>query len=478
MPQLGQWLWSFPFLQVIGWPHFALRVSVILLSWLGMISFYDLLRQNKVSARLAGFAACVIATNPLFFVSQGTYMTDVPALSFGLMALNFYSRALNQRNVRWLFGAVALAVLGSITRQTMIAVPMAAALMLVRMPEIRLKPFWMLSIILPVAAGIGVNHWFAHRRDIDPMHLAFNWKALAFRPFLALHLCGLAVLPLCLLTLRRECRGTFVKSFILMLMMAVGCFFWGKDLPYGGTFPYCAGMLSPWGTACDGLVVGHHEVLLTQTIRIAITILGCVGGAGILTALVAAVHAGKFPGLLLSFTAVQFLFALTLPTVMDRYLEVLFPGAIYLIVARYSVSDLDWLPGTALVALCGLISVALFHDWLSWNTARWELGRQAIATGIIRPDEIEGGFEWNGWYASADPNWSRVVPQANAYGYNHDPGLSLTFSRYFFPQVTGRFALALSQPENSVVLSSIPYALWLPPQKKDFLFVQYKEQQK
>ncbi len=474
MPQLGQWLWSWPFLLIIRSPHFALRVSVIVLSWLGLVCFYDLLRQNKVSVRLAGFAACVMAMNPLFFISQGTYMTDVPALSFGLMALNCYSRALNQKNLRWLFGAVVLAVLGSITRQTMIAVPLAAGIILFRFSEIRRKPIWLLSVIVPVAAGVATSQWFAHRPDILPMHLTLNWPSLMFRPFLALHLCGLAVLPLCLLTFRREFRNIFIVSFALMTLAAGYLYFFRKDLPYGSSFPYCTGMLSPWGTFSDGLVAGHREILLTQPARIIISILGCIGATAILTALVAAVRARQFPGLLLLFTAFQFLFLLTLPSMMDRYLEVLFPGAIYLVVTRHSAFKSGWLPGMAVVALYGLLSVALFHDWLAWNTARWELGRQAIATKRVQPDEIEGGFEWNGWYESADPNWSKLVPTP-AYQYNTEPSLSLPFSRYYFPQVTGRFALAFTQPENSVVVASQPYTLWLPAGHKDFLFVQYKE---
>ena len=50
-------------------------------------------------------------------------MTDVPTLSFGLLALNFYSRALKSNHVRWLFPAMALAIFAVTTRQTMVAVP-------------------------------------------------------------------------------------------------------------------------------------------------------------------------------------------------------------------------------------------------------------------------------------------------------------------------------------------------------------------
>src|SRR5579859_7953383 len=67
MPQLGQWLWSWPFLHLIHLPHVALRLSGIVLSWLGLAAFCDLLQRENVPARVAAFAACVLALNPLFF---------------------------------------------------------------------------------------------------------------------------------------------------------------------------------------------------------------------------------------------------------------------------------------------------------------------------------------------------------------------------------------------------------------------------
>src|ERR1700741_2418256 len=43
MPLLGQWLWAYPYIKAFGESHAALRFSTILLSWLGILAFYDLL---------------------------------------------------------------------------------------------------------------------------------------------------------------------------------------------------------------------------------------------------------------------------------------------------------------------------------------------------------------------------------------------------------------------------------------------------
>src|SRR5689334_21989508 len=39
MPLLGQWLWSAPFLAVLGDSYLATRASTIVLSWLGLWAF-------------------------------------------------------------------------------------------------------------------------------------------------------------------------------------------------------------------------------------------------------------------------------------------------------------------------------------------------------------------------------------------------------------------------------------------------------
>ena len=51
-------------------------------------------------------------------------------------------------------------------------------------------------------------------------------------------------------------------------------------------------------------------------------------------------------------------------------------------------------PAAAALAVYGAVSVGLMHDWLAWNSARWAVGRRALAAGV-RPTDIEGGFEWH-----------------------------------------------------------------------------------
>jgi hypothetical protein len=162
---------------------------------------------------------------------------------------------------------------------------------------------------------------------------------------------------------------------------------------------------------------------------------------------------------------------LFLPVVYDRYLEVLLPGAACAVAARFAPAGPRWGAGILAVVASGLISIGLVHDWLSWNSARWDLGRQALAHGIIATD-IEGGFEWNGWFGTVDP--ARPLPSPNQHPrFDDESTLALPFSRIYFPQVTGRFALTFTPLPNSAVVAAKKYSLWLSSSPQGFLFVRH-----
>ena len=119
--------------------------------------------------------------------------------------------------------------------------------------------------------------------------------------------------------------------------------------------------------------------------------------------------------------------------------------------------------GTLLTMLAG-ISVGLMHDWLSWNVARWTLGDRAIAHGIPAHD-IEGGFEWDGWYAPRPLRQQMPRPRH---------GLELALSAVLFEPISGRYAISFSPlPEFPQVVSvdHEAYRLWLKPGAQNLLLL-------
>lgn len=471
MPQLGQWFWALPFIWGLGASHVALRCSTIALSWLGIVAFFDLLRQDGFSPRQAVLMAVTLSLNPIFFLCQGTFMTDVPALSLGLLALALFNRSLKSGRVGWLAGAAIAALLATMTRQNMVIVPVIVALLWWRSPGRRYPLVWLLAVMVPIVMGVGTSIWFFSRSDIislRPMVPAL--RALVLFPFLAFHLGGLTAIPPLLLNFRSASWRRWGVAFILMSSVALflglqeNPLTWKRSnnyFPYGGLFPYCHGVLSPYGAFSPGLVAGSRETVLGLDWRLVLTLTGCVAGAALVQRFEvrAWLEANATPlGL---FSLLQIPFILVAPNINDRYFLVLMPGAIYLAGSKLPVAGWRWLPATAALLGLGVVSVCLMHDWLAWNSARWKLGRRALARQID-PQEIEGGFEWNGWFS----------PTPRIYGAGKPRRLTLPFTLRFAPQVTGRFALSFSELPETVTLDSEPYSQWLLGGHPRFLFLQ------
>ena len=120
-------------------------------------------------------------------------------------------------------------------------------------------------------------------------------------------------------------------------------------------------------------------------------------------------------------------------------------------------------------------SISLMHDWLTWNAARWELGRRAIARGVD-PEDIEGGLEWNGWHASK----IRIPTGIETPSKN----LTIGFTRDIFPNVRGHYAFDIpglgwglppSLRPDTITLDEVDYKLWLKPNMQRMGVVKLKE---
>jgi hypothetical protein len=320
MPQLGQWLWALPFIRLLGGSNPALRAATIILSWLGLAAFYDLLSfRRPQAAPVAAFITTVLAFNPFFFVLSGTFMTDIPTLSFCLIGLSLYQRAIEGDSVWTWVAAALIAVLAVCTRQNAWALPLAATTMLVMqafaspllrsgsagsssplLPSGSAAPFSHLSpsggrgqgegeqpptaprrlrvlswtaALLPLAIGSVVHMWFRARPDVLHPPLFFEWRAGASHasvpdphvvlilPFLLAHWLGLTAWPIWALLPRISWRRWLLWATILLLCAA---YWWrfGYIIPHGGLFPYWDGLLSPAGFLSEDLVPGKRPVII------------------------------------------------------------------------------------------------------------------------------------------------------------------------------------------------------------------------
>ncbi len=474
MPQLGQWLWAWPFIKVLGFNHEALRVATIALSFGALAAFGDLLAGSGLPPWRAAFAAATLGLTPLFFLLQGTFMTDVPALSFSLIALAFYERGLAGSGYGVLAIAALAAMFGALTRQHTLAAPAAVGLAwLVRGRKRRAA---IVAVAVPLAVGVATHLWFESRPDVIRLQPApAPVASLISFPFVALHFCGLVCLPVLAFTRAPVSYKAFTLALCGMLTGALLLWCYARSLPYGPLFPYSQNILTPWGAlgaqrgtgpTLDTLVAGVRPLVLdpwphlNPCARLFFTLAGCVGAAGLVARALAQPTA--LLGLPALFGLIQIPLILMSQIIIDRYFLALLPGALAIAATGTPVYTRR-LAGFGLLLASGALSVGLIHDWLSWNGARWKLGRAAVAAGTA-PQDIEGGFEWNGWQALEHP--PTRAPSA-------ERGFVLDSTAMWFKHVTGRYVLSFSPLPGTLGVKSEPYTLWLSPGERQFYLLRW-----
>jgi hypothetical protein len=465
MPQLGQWLWAWPFVKTLGPSFVTLRLSTITLALLALAAYFDLLRRHGARPVAAVVPMIFLGLNPLFFWLTGTFMTDVPALAFSLLALAAYDRALTSGHIAWLGPATAFGLLAAVTRQNAMAVPLAVALLAVSRPPRRWRLAWCLAIAAPVAACLIASWVLSRRPDAIPLSPQFPTIRFALLTiFISTQFLGLSVLPLAVAVPVRSWRRVFAAGALLAATAAY-LFIYHDH----ACFPYL-GPLLPDGWKVVG---ANGPLLIGPRLGIALTAAGCIGAALFVCQLLdfryvpSTGRAWKPNQLLILFTVTQWLMLFTAPRLYDRYFVVLLPGCLAIAGSMLPFGKRSLCLRLAPTAvILGGISIATTHDWFSWNAAGWALGRRAIAEGIPASD-IEGGMEWDGWHSP--------TPAVRMSKETYDDslprrGLGLRFTQHSFPHLTGRFALSISPLHGAKVIGAQSYQRWLPPAFHFFLF--------
>jgi hypothetical protein len=454
MPMIGQWLFAVPFLWLPGPVHTLLRFSTLAISGIGLAAYYDLVASRDVGPGRAALVTATLAFNPYFFLLQGTFMSDVPALSLALAALALYQRGLrNQRPVLLLCGAV-VGILAGATRQNAAALFFAAAIMVAVHPWRRRVGAW-LTVVGPLSAVIAIGIWFSLRPDTAKKTAQLPDLNQAFLLLFAIpHALGIFAVPL-LSVGGRLLRSAAFWTFLAGLGSAA--YFWASHpfaVGYGSWFPYLFNTLGPQGYWSDAtFYLGQRPVLLGSVLRVSLTVFGCLAGASLATTAGWALRQGAWKNPLVVFSAAQLGVVFFSPLFNDRYLLFFLPGTLALAGQANLSTGWQWFTRLVILGTLAFFSIALTHDYFAWNCSRWSLGRRALAHGVA-PSEIEGGLEWNAWFAPRD----RGPGQESL-----DAGLALPFTRLAFPHVTGRYGISFSVLPGTRIADSQPYTLWLCP---------------
>ncbi len=438
MPLIAQVFWGALFCLPFGFSFTALRVSTITLGLLGILATFWLSKEAKANNTIALFAAIVVATNPLYFELSLTFMTDVPFFTFSMLAFLFLLRALRTENYVDLITGYAFSLVALFIRQLAIVIPLSFLIAFLVKHRLYVKVLRM--AVIPTAALVSLLFAYPivlrrtiglpalYNRSFEPVAEAALMGPLqiplifADRLFVELIYLGLFILPFSIalgISIQRNSspqtrrRSIFIGS---VLFIAIGGFLlWeGRTLPLIGNVLFDLGL----GPALlrDTYLLGlPHWPAAPREFWLIVTAAAVLGSVLLVRHLASASaqmiaplntepRAEQARMIFLLSAAVLYFVAIGATGFLDRYLIWPLPLLMSLTPApRNSVywhsSILPLSVAAALVFLYGLFALGASHDYLAWNRARWQALTDLIEKDHISYRDIDGGFEFNGWYA-------------------------------------------------------------------------------
>lgn len=436
---LSQVIWGTVFCLPFGFSFTALRISVLILGLVGVLSTYGLLREIKTSPKIAFLGALVVALNPIYFELSNSFNNDVPSFAFAISSLYFIVRGLRLNSSTNLIVGILISFVSILNRQSGIVILLAFGPAFLANKGVKLRTIILacLPTVLGLILQLVYSQWLQSQGQL-PILYGFQIELL-LKTFLSGLLSitstysnnvvvmsvylGLFLFPFLAIyfvswykPLSTQHRRLCLLGILLMIAMGTALILQDHQMPFTGNILQTFG-LGPH--ALDGYYSfsSDTQTLITIIWKL-LTIVGFIGSALlfqylILTLLEIFGFSQKLEMnkkwllfLVASITLLYLLFIAGTDYWFDRYLILLLPVLMMLVsilISNLSNKRLNF--GVIILSLSILLfyggyTVTATHDYLGWNRVRWQALNQLVQDTKVKvpPEQIDGGFEFNGWY--------------------------------------------------------------------------------
>jgi 4-amino-4-deoxy-L-arabinose transferase-like glycosyltransferase len=462
-PNPVQILWGSAFCLFTGFSFSALKLSTAVLSWFCLVGLYKLLRETGVSERDALLGTACLSFYPPYFVLSFTFMTDVPFLAFWTWSLFALTKAVKQRDDRWLLAAIMFASLSTGVRIVGVAIVPVMLVALSLLPDGWGRKWDRLLVTLvPGLILIGLHWWRENHvfrsADISLLpnapgqRLTYIQEAVLQLPiylfitfFFVLSTAFFLLLPLLISTASKPSRWRFA-AVLTVSVLAVALWFDASSDSSPLYCPLCDGntwALSEMGQTSK--LIAGYQANASSALENALRFVPALLTLLLISRLRWQTVSVDQIGLVATVGAMCFVAAL-LFLWHDRYLLPFAPPLITLL----TVSTKMTRPRLAAASIAVMASLCVMgmRDYVAFNSALWqgvELSKSFGATSR----QVDGGYVVNGWLQYAHPE---DAPR-DASG------------KLFVPWVTtgGRLEYLLSSRrlQDYTVLKEIPFTRWM-----------------
>ncbi|PHN01710.1 ArnT family glycosyltransferase [Flavilitoribacter nigricans] len=430
MTLFTQVCWGAAFAWLFGFSFSILRISTLVLAISGSYwIFRECLRLGS-SRYWAWIVLAGLALNPLYFHLSFSFMTDVPFTVAIIGAILLYRRALETDRIGyWLAAGLATIAATLIRQPALLLAPAFGLAAVLRRPDWRS----LIRTILLVGLTYGALLWYVHFVGLEGetpgapgslqpllrrLRFPLFWTLLTHRGGMILWYVSVFLFPPILLrsiSLIADFRTTrkwvpLGAALVTILLLAI--FSW-QEIPVGNIVEF-------FGLGPTAMVGRDTRYMDAPVVYSAIWPLFQLAGYGIMALLLWLAYDRlqqfsnwpKWPDRtfwklgLVFFILAYSLYLLLDKYHFDRYQLVILPALLLLLTPGRPQTYPRWARVAILVFLIamGLFSVGATRDNLAWNRVRWTVLQSMIQEEGIPADQINGGMEFNGWYATAPQN--------------------------------------------------------------------------
>ena len=446
MNLFSQVFWGALFCLPFGFSFTALRFSTLTLGLIGVIATYGLLREansNPKNFPLVG--ALLVAINPIYFGLSNTFMTDVPFFAFTTLSLYLLLRGLRSHSLLEVIIGILMACVALLVRQLGLAIFVAFGCAYIVKKGMNVQNF--IKGFLPTLLGLSLQilyqKWLHFTSRLPAMygtqvkgvveafsrgvyHVIFYFSE---RTLVALICLGLFIFPLIIIlfSLNFKKLNSRQKSLIIFTLSTIFVVVMGIFVSNRKRMPLSGNIISDFGlgplTLRDTYFLNYLSTpIVIKMFWLVITAIGVLGAALLLQCLFLAMmqtfYAYKISEVVgqsknwLTTLIVSFIFIYFLPLgiqgFFDRYLIILLP-LLMMLVSVSTTNISNWKVDSKVISIAlimmllyGGFTIGATHDYLSWNRVRWQALHSLMQESQISPNQIDGGFEFNGWYLYDD----------------------------------------------------------------------------
>ncbi len=421
MTLVTQVLWGAGFCKVFGFSFTILRISTLVLGFGGLAATYLLCREMNQTARFSLLATLAIAFNPLFFNLSFSFMSDVPFFAFGAMCTLNYVRALRTGAMKWVIWGTFFGILSTFVRQQGLMFPLSFGVAWLFWGGIKLKnigeAFW--PFVLHLVLFFVFSKWLEISQGAPDGYGDFGklmrrldlgvFRQMPQRIGIILVYTGCFLSPVTILffttkPFRFLTKMSWQTWLLITAILVFEAFAWQR-IPWGN-------MIYNLGVGPKVLKDGQFFMNIHPNLPIwAINLFRTLAIAAILPLffllkkLVPAnlsKGVAQRPTLVFALTnlALYIGFLLLDLHCFDRYFFQILPLLLICLSPKEPIIPSNRAAVFSLVFLLffAVFSITTTHDYLSWNRGRWQALDYLTQTKKITPNQIDGGFEFNGWH--------------------------------------------------------------------------------